>query len=166
MVAITRASSQINNLVAVPMLKSNRIIDSGMLQHKRATVEVAAADSDGSVYPLFTVRSHALIKSLKLAFDAITGGTSYSVGLYTLDSTGTVLTAVSAALFVSAADISSGVALTEYRYSVQNIDTIEKKVYELLSLTTDPLLTYVVCVTANTVGSAAGTISAEMDFLV
>lgn len=157
MAVVNTKSTLITNREALPATMSKAELAGNYTKHPVGLVEVAAADSDTSVYRFFSVRSSDRIHALLLKNDAITAGTSYDFGLYdTLANGGAV---VDADLFASAVDLSSGRTTdTDILNEALDIDKSEKQVWELLGLSADPGKEYEVCATANTVGSAAGTI--------
>lgn len=140
---------------------------------KSATVEVAAADDDTSTYRFFRVKSSDRIKSLKLYCDAITGGTDYDCGLYTVDGGAVVDADLYADGFSAAtaspavpptADAGDGIELRFGDATTANPGDVNNAVWEDLGLTEDPHLEYDVVFTANTVGTAAGTLTLVMRY--
>lgn len=133
-----------------------------------AIVSVAAADDDGSVYRLFKgVTSDYIPTSITITNSAITGGTDYDLGLYATNGGAVVDKEVLAA----AVDVSSGVAegagVTGLN-AVALADT-QKRLWELAGQTVGPggtkFPTFDIVLTANTVGSAAGTIVVKATFV-
>lgn len=127
------------------------------------TVEVAAADDDTSTFRFCRLPSGAKVIKIEVYNDAITAGTSYDVGLYRTAADGGAV--VDADYFASAVDLSSAhTAALDVTYEAQNIDKVEKRLYENLPspLTADPFYMYDVVATANTIGSAAGTITVQV----
>ena len=121
------------------------------------TFEVAAADDDGSVYFVGNINANMIPLKLDWNSDAITGATSYDVGFYTEAGV-----AVDKDILMAQHDVNAGAAMGSEINAMHDlpIDKIGKRVYELLGKT---LATkedsYLLAVTANTVGTAAGTIS-------
>jgi hypothetical protein len=128
------------------------------------TFEVAAADDDGSIYKLAKLGANLVPLQLKVNNDAITAGTDYDLGLYKED--GVV---ADKDLFADGADLSSAHAMGSELDGLTNlgIENVGKCLYELLGLTvaTRTQDSYVLALTANTVGSAAGTISVRGLFI-
>src|SRR3972149_12341690 len=75
-------STFITNADAEPKVLTSDYISKGTLYEAVGTVEVAAADDDGSVYRMVRVPSNARITSILTGCDAITLGTSYHLGVY------------------------------------------------------------------------------------
>jgi len=167
MATVNTTATAITNADAQPKSFTPANVAGAYLREAVGTVEVAAADDDGSTYRFARIRSSARMSSISVFNDAITGGTSYDVGLYRTAKDGGAV--VSAALFASALDLSSASAvagteaLTEA--TVTNIDKIEKPIWQLLGLSADPMIDYDLTLTANTVGTAAGTISVRARYV-
>lgn len=121
------------------------------------TVEVAAGDDDTSTYRLFKVPSRARVVDMRISCDAITNGTSYDLGLYTSGS-GAV---VDADIYAAALDLSSAInsGAINSGFKTRDISKMGQRVWEDAGLSDDSGLDYDIVLTANTVGSAAGTIS-------
>lgn len=125
-----------------------------------ATLEVAAADDDGSVYRLFKNLPGNLVPlKIEIANDAITGGTDYELGLYETGVGGAAKdidclmgTTTMASARARGSEISGMSAVA--------VDSPDSTLYELAG---DTLATsepgYDLALTANTVGTAAGTIT-------
>ena len=131
------------------------------------TFEVAAGDDDGSVYRIAAGLPANLIPyKFEIYNDAITGGTDYDLGLYLAES-GVV---VDADLLADGMDLSSANGRTSPENGLQtlNVDQTGKRLWELTGLgyteKTKPD-GFDIALTANTVGTAAGTISFELLFL-
>lgn len=124
------------------------------------TFEVAAADDDGSVYRVFKNLPGDLIPvKIDLLNDAITAATDYEIGLY---ETGIAGAAKDIDCLLGTTDISAGNARGS---AVDGLGAValsdaEKALFELAGDTTSSREAgYDLAVTANTVGSAAGTIT-------
>lgn len=123
-----------------------------------ATVEIAAADDDGSKYRLFkAVPSSFKPVSCTVMCDAITGGTDYDLGLYNTNM-GSVVdkdVLMDGQTLATASRVLDGLGIVD----IADIGA-KKSLAELLALnpsTAKPA--YDVVLTANTVGSAAGTVT-------
>lgn len=129
-----------------------------------ATFDVAAADDDGSVYRVFKdVSSGFYLYELSVSNDAITGGTDYDLGLYKTGLGAVVDKDKFADGFsmASARGVSAG-----WNAGMFSLDVAElNKTLGELSGQTDIDGTYDIALTANTVGSAAGTITVRATFL-
>ncbi len=156
---VNTKSTFITNADASPMVPTSDYISGARLESMIAMVPIAAADADGSVYRLVRVKSGMRMHSIKLLFDAITGGTSFTVGLYDTAANGGA--AVSAALFATAFDMSAGSSTgTEVLNQANSIANAEKRIWELLALAADPFKDYDLCLVGTTVGSGAGNVAA------
>ena len=127
-----------------------------------ATVEIAAADDDGSKYRLFKdVPSSFKPQRCTVMCDAITGGTDYELGVYDRN-LGAV---VSKGLFMTGQTLASASRVLDGLAAVDIADIGAKKsIAELLSLTpTTAKPAYDITLTADTVGSAAGTVTVVLE---
>lgn len=129
-----------------------------------ATEEIAAADDDGSVYRLFKSVPHNYIPvRIEIYNDAITAGTDYDLGFYQTTVGGVAGAVVDKDALADGLDMSSAAAKGSPKDGLVTvaIENVQKRVYELAGDTLDAKeLNYDIALTANTVGSAAGTISA------
>lgn len=128
-----------------------------------ATEETAAADDDGSKYRLFKALPSNLIPvEISIVCDAITDGTDYDLGLYKTN-LGAVVdkdVLMDGQTLATALTRATGHQLG---LGAVNAADIGKTLAEL-SGETNPDAAYDIVLTANTVGSAAGTISVIAKF--
>lgn len=124
-----------------------------------ATIEVAAADDDGSTYRLLRLPSTAVLVSLEIASDALGTSAAYDVGVYEISANGGAV--VDADEFASAVALSSAVAWTQIleEAAAADIDKIGKPLWERLGYTADTGRAYDIVATGNTAGTTAGTIA-------
>lgn len=123
------------------------------------TVAVSAGDDNGSVYRLATVPAGFIPVEITLAHSAITGGTDYDVGLYGANRGAAVdIDVLAAALDVSSAGSKDGLATSH-----ATLTNYGKTLAEL-SGESDPAEAYDLAITANTVGTADGTIAVTAKF--
>lgn len=153
----------VNTNLASGTLLDGKNNGGGSLKVFRVTFETAAADDDGSVYRLIRIPSSAVVKSLTVWNDAITSGTDYDIGLYNING-GAV---VDKDLFCDGTTMATARDAVEL-LTAPDIAEIHKSIWEYaaLSLTKDPVKEYDLAITANTVGSAAGTITLDIELLV
>lgn len=158
-------STAITNQDASPKVLNNPFVEDGLLHSSVGTVETAAADDDGSVYRFVRVPSNARIKSIKVFCDAITSGTVFDCGLYsTADDGGAV---VDADCYATNVDLSTAITTgTEIAFEARDIANAEKRVWEDGALTSDSFKYYDICLTGDTVGSAAGTLTLQVDYVL
>lgn len=156
-------SASITSLDASPPVPVGSYKHAGHVLQSYDFAEVAAADSDASVYRMVRIPSNARVLSLDILNDAITGGTDYDLGVYDVAEAGGAV--VDANVFSSAISMVTGRTLplnAKYESTEVNIDEGDDRLWELLGLSSDPNKFYDICFTANTVGSAAGTIALEV----
>lgn len=165
-VANTKSTAVANADEMQPRVQTQSHIQAGSSVVSVGTVEVAAADSDNSVYRLVRVSSGARVHKLEFMSDAIAGGTDFNLGLYKPANVGNGAV-VDDNLFADALDFSSGNTVpVEVTFDQIDIDDIEKRVWELLGLASDPHTEYDVALTGITVGTGAGTISVRVEFVL
>lgn len=131
------------------------------------TFEVAAADDNGSKYRVFkNVDPNLIPVMVMIGNDAITAGTDWDLGLYKAD-LGAV---IDADVFLDGADLSSAHASLNPKTALDGLATVAienlgKRIFEHAGHTiTTRLEAYDIVLTANTVGTAAGTVSVLIVF--
>lgn len=127
------------------------------------TLEIAAADDDGSTYLLFKdVPASFVPVELSIYCDTITAGTDYDIGLYNSE-TGVV---VDKDLLMDGQTLATALTRAtghQVGLAAVNIANSGKSLAELLGLTpTTAKSRYDIVLTGNTVGSAAGTVTAHL----
>ena len=167
--AVVDKAGSVNNLSSIdtPNTKVARnVTNGGKVKMIRDTVEVEAADDDGSKFRLARVPLNTVIDDITIDHDAITGGTDYDLGLYDIPETnnGAVINEGTSAvdLLVDGADLSSAGALS----GISNVDIADrhKRLWELAGFTEAQTKLVDITLTANTVGTAAGTIALKTNY--
>jgi hypothetical protein len=141
------------------VLENAPLICGGQLVALVATFEVAAADDDTSVYRIANLNSNLIPLWIKINCDAITAGTDYDLGLYAPGVAGAV---VDKDCFADGVNLSSALIVGSEADGMISVDiaNLTKKLYEHGAHTiSNRLASYDLCLTANTVGTAAGTIT-------
>lgn len=158
----------VNSLVAAGKRDLGHFVGGVGLNAMVVTFEVAAADDDGSIYRIVKdIHPDVIITAIKVWNDALTSGTSWNLGLYDSLSEGGAIIG-SGNQFLSAADFSSARlhAAPLDGMTACDIASVGNKVFEWAAHT---ILTkrraYDICLTATTVGSAAGTVTVQLDFM-
>jgi len=160
---------QNTNVVAGKLADAAQLLGSP-LRKMVGTFEVAAADDNGSIYRVFKGLSpDIVITNILVGNDAITSGTAYDVGLYgVLDFDG-VGAVVSANCFANNLDMSSAHASGSELSGISAVDVANrgKRLYEIAGHTQlTKLPAYDLCVTADTVGSGAGTVTLIVEYVI
>lgn len=129
-----------------------------------ATVEIAAADDDGSKYRMFkSIPSNFIPTEITIACDTITGGTDYELGIYKTN-LGAV---ISKGLLMTNQTLATALTrATGHQLGLAAVDiaNIYKTLGELSGQTDiDPA--YDIVLTADTVGTAAGTVTVIAKFV-
>lgn len=156
------------------MAVENKYVDTNLANQKKArsalsplaegftvinTEEIAAADDDGSVYRFFkSVPSNMIPTEITIMTDGISGGTDYDLGLYKV---GVGAAAVDADVFMDGQTMASALTrATGHQLGLAAVDIANAgKTLGELSGQTDVDAAYDICLTGNTVGTAAGTIT-------
>ncbi len=156
------------DVVALKLAKSAHS-NGGKLFGMVETFEIAAADSNGSVYRVFKNLPPDLIPvKIELYNDAMTSATDYEIGLYKVTKNGVNGAAKDIDCLLGTTDINGGNARGSHvdGLGAVALEDAEKMLYELAG---DAFSAreegYDLAITANTVGSAAGTITLIAWFL-
>jgi hypothetical protein len=146
---------------ASPIVRASSFVHGGSAKHFCGTVETLATDSIGSTYRMFRVCSWHKPVSLKVFNDALGAGCAGDFGLYRTAKDGGAV--VDADFFASAQAIAAantlGIDVTYEAASAMDISKIEQRIWEVLGLTSDPVLEYDVVVTLTAATVAGGTLS-------
>lgn len=134
-----------------------------------AIVEVAAGDDDGSIYRLFRNIPQDLIPAkIEISNDTITSGSDYDLGFYQPTIGGVAGAVIDKEKLASTLDMSSAATNGSPKDGLENlnIDEAQELIYVLAGDTLDDHeLGYDIALTANTVGSVAGTITVKAWFV-
>lgn len=158
----------VNSLVEAGKKGNPGIISGGKILCIAGTFEVAAADDNGSIYKLAKLPANAIPLKCELNNDAITVGTDYDLGLY--KENGVV---ADKDIFADGLDMSAAAAMSSEKNGLVNLGgadplaAIGKKLWELLGLSL-PIDegAYNLALTANVVGTSAGTISYRFYYIL
>lgn len=152
----------VSALVAAGKKENPAKISGGNLLCIAFNFEVAAADSNESVYRVGKLPANAIPVKGEIFADGAIDGTDFDCGLYKPGVGGAV---VEIDIFADGLDLASGEAITAPLNLLTNlggadpIASVGKKVWELLGLSTPTLQEYDLAITARVAGGAAGTIS-------
>lgn len=126
-----------------------------------STFEIAAADSDGSIYRICKgINPNLIPVSLRVSCDAITGGTDYDLGFY--DSLEEGGLEIDKDILADGINPSAGYSRILGLDGLVTVDlaNAQKTIMQLCGHTPSTKRTsYDLCVTANTVGTGAGTMT-------
>lgn len=153
-------STAVTNLETPPAVRGNSWVHGGGLKSYASTIEGSGADSIGSTFRHFRVKSNFRPHELRYASDA--GGTSAKVdiGIYRTSADGGA--AVHTSCLASAVSIATATPLTHVLFTSANgtsatgIANVEKRLWELAGLSTDPNVNYdIVATVVDDVDNAA-----------
>lgn len=158
-------SASISAFDSDPKRKVGSHKHAGIVLSSNDSAEVAAADDNGSVYRILRLPSYARILRLELLNDAIAGGSDYDLGVYEIADNGGLVK--DADLF---ADLVSMVAERTLGFNAMyerglDIADGDQRLWELLGEASDPFRDYDIALTGNVVGTAAGTLQLNCDWV-
>lgn len=160
--AIVRSDDiNITGLDSVPPVMPSSNNNGADIKFIRSHVAIAAADVDTNQFLMARLPSNAVIRSITVLCDAITGGTDFDLGIaYPPSKGGAVIDAdnlMDGQTLATASKVLDGFAAVaiENRY---------KELWELAGLTADPVHNLDIVLTGNTIGSAAGDVVIEIEY--
>jgi hypothetical protein len=127
-------------------------------------VAVANGDSIASTYRLVRVPSSAGVRELAIKCTAITTGAA-DFGIYRTAADGGAV--VDADFFASAVSIATALAVPTFithEAGVYTVDKLEQPLWQALGLTADPKCDYDVVATLTGAATAAGTLTAQIEY--
>jgi hypothetical protein len=128
------------------------------------TFEVAAGDDDGSIYRLARINSSEVLLKATIMCDAITNGTDYDLGLYQIGTSGAVVDKdifMDGQTLASASKVIDGLQTVAIENRVLNVTDLINIV--LTQTNNDTGKAYDIALTANTVGTVAGTVTVILE---
>lgn len=154
----------VNTEIAAGSKPDNASLNEGdKLVLMQGTFEVAADDDDLSVYRIFKdINPNLIPVKFEVFNDVITSGSDYDIGFYETLEDGIGGAVIDKDALADGLDMSSGAAIGSPKNGIgaMLLEEVGSRLYELAGQT---LLTkkksYDIAITANTVGSIAGTIS-------
>lgn len=116
-----------------------RLPSSNFGGHRRGFISSfeLADTANGDIAPFIALPVDATLPSCILGFDDLGSAGTVDIGFYRKQEDGTFVEVDKDALHDNL-DVTSAVAMTEYRYSVKGIDTAGKKIWELAGLSARP----------------------------
>lgn len=156
MAVVAVKSTPITNSDALPIVLNKANVDGARIRFKSGVVTAANGDSIGSTFRSFRIKSNDLVAAITLDNASFGAACTADIGLYKTAKDGGAV--VDADFFASAVDMNvANRALDITRESgVITVANMEKRVWELLGLTTDPQIDYDVTFTLVAAAAAAG----------
>ncbi len=146
-------------------IESNYLADSaiagGCIKIAGVPVSVAAADDDGSIYGIAVVNSASIIRRIDIQTTAITGGTDYDLGFYEYNPVDNSIGAEADKDILMDGQTMASASVALNGLAAVAAGSRSKPVWELAGESSNPNKLYVLALTANTVGTAAGTINVD-----
>ena len=152
----TKNSTQDSNFQATPTVLNDASLLHGVLRVAQGTIALAAGDSDDDdVVMLAPIPSNATVAHIFIGSDTFGGSCTFNVGIYT--SAGVVKDED-----VFATAVADAGAMADVRFEAADINTAEKKMYEVAGDTTDPASYYYIAATMAAAGGTGG----DMSFII
>jgi hypothetical protein len=151
----------------------NAVVEKAALYESVGVIEVANGDSIASIFRMVRVPSNARVSRIGLVCDAITGAIG-DVGLYLASTPQAAGAVVDVDFFASAQAFTAAIlTYTEIAHEAggagaQNgeIANIEKRLWEVLGLSADPIVFYDIAATLTAAATAAGTLGFKVLYSV
>lgn len=155
----------VTNMDAQPFTRNAPHLYGGTLKHVRDVFELADTANNESAIVL-PIPVDAIVPSIKAAFDDLGTAGTVDITWFKKNADGTY-TELADGLIANGIDVNAAaVALTEYRYSVPNIDTGLKRAWELAGLSARPDYgTLYIGLTTDTGTTTAGTVLLEATYV-
>ena len=166
-------STIVTNLEAEPNVVANAFQLYGKQRILTETFEIAAADDDADTYTFFPVPLDARIDDLQIVNDVITAGTDYDFGFYKITD-GNLGAVIDADILADGIDMDAAARAvwTSILFTgtgAADQGSVGQRLWQYLGYSSITAAraanqtnqVYMVC-TANTVGTAAGTLSAKL----
>lgn len=161
MAVVNTLGANITKLNASPVQNVDAALSGGKLRSQADVVAIAAGDDDTSTFRVARVHSSWRVAAINRRNTAITGGTSYDIGLYRTAEDGGAVVDVDA--YGSAVSLASAATTpVDDSFEARSIANIQNRVYQDAGLTTDPNIFYDIVYTANTIGTVAGTLAVDV----
>lgn len=160
MAVVNTKSAVVTNLDATPIVHNSAKATGGRLRVSSATIEAAVGDSATSTYRMLRLKSSDSVKSIRLFCDAAGATGAADIGLYAPNG-GAVVDAdiFGSAVVMTAALVGSEVAFESASNDIANVN---KTIWELLGLSTDPGVQYDLTLTLTAAHANGGTITVEV----
>lgn len=164
MAVVAVKSTAVTNATATPRVQNTPGLEGGVVVRAvNGNVAVANGDSANSVYRFGKVRSSDYIDRIRVVSADIGTTTAGTLGLHDLLSHSNGGTVVDADLFTGTITLNAGAIDTDFTFTAAGDEAAlytnsEKRVWELLGLTSDPGKEYDVSLTLTGAADAAGTI--------
>jgi hypothetical protein len=159
----------INTNLAAGTLQDATIGGGGNTQVITQTFEIAAADDDASIFRLARIKAGDILLRATIMCDAITGGTDYDLGLYQISQNGVAGAVLDKDIFMDGQTFASATKTIDGLQTVA-IENRVKPVLDLHNTVNSASVAnsgqeYDIALTANTIGTAAGTVTVILEVL-
>lgn len=163
-----RKSTAITNATATPPVPNSANLTAGNLRESQGLAAITNADSVGSTYRLFRLRSADRVSLIRIYAPDIGTTTAADLGLYRTNQDGAAV--VDADFFASGVVLNAGaINGTDITFEAAAagglIANAEKRIWEALGLSADPHLEYDVTLTLTGAADASGTALVRIQYV-
>lgn len=169
MAVVTTKSAAITNRDATPKVLNNAGATGDTLKQVTGLATIVNGDSVASKFIFFSVPSNAYVRSLKVTCPDIGTTTAMDVGLYRTTQDGGAVVDVdywASAVSLSGGALSKSEIIGESGAAGGLLTNFEKRIWEILGLTSDPNLVYDVVGTLTGAADAGGAVVLEAQYQV
>lgn len=169
MAVVTTKSAAITNRDATPKVLNNAGATGDTLKQVTGLATIVNGDSVASKFIFFSVPSNAYVRSLKVTCPDIGTTTAMDVGLYRTTQDGGAVVDVdywASAVSLNGGALSKSEIIGESGAAGGLLTNFEKRIWEILGLTSDPNLVYDVVGTLTGAADAGGAVVLEAQYQV
>ena len=163
MAVVNLKSTAVTNANAIPRVQNNVGLEGGtVIRAVNGFATLSNGDSIGSTYRIGKIRSDDFIDRIRMVSADVGTTGAGDLGLYDLLTNSNGGTVVDADFFASAVDFSAGAIDSDVTWEAAAAGGLytnaEKRVWEILGLSSDPGKEYDVAITLTTAANAAGSV--------
>jgi hypothetical protein len=152
------------NLALVPPVLPQAKTNGGQIQSITSIVSIATDDTAASIWRIARLPSNTLLHQLTVATTAQTGSSDFDIGIaYNPDKVSGATISVNC--LADALTLATASRVLDGLKDV-SIANSAKELWELASLTADPKCNLDLILTANTIGTAGGTVGFKIEYKV
>lgn len=164
MAVVNTLATALSNADAKPVIFNNSRVTRMPQWQAVGSIEIVATDSIGSTFRMLRVPSNARVNEVLLSNEAQGGATTLDIGLYRVANDGGAV--VDADFFASAQSIVAANTRLDVTLEsgVIDIADLEKPLWELLGLGSDPMVEYDVVGTLVAAAAAAASLTLQVGY--
>lgn len=159
--------ASVSNADAKPRIPNDPTFDGGLVRQNVETIAKLAADTSGQVYRVFRVKSNIRLASFTTINDALSGDTSWKIGVYRTPGDGGAVVAVGS--IAGSFSLAAATGATDRLFTgsgATSAANIKQPVWQQAGMAADPGGELDLCLTGVTLGgTAAGNITCRMQWV-